>query len=97
MVRARDALKNAGFVDLVHSVSLSYTFQWLVIHDVRSFDDLNDSMGIASGWIARQLGLLIACGYLAPPDGQCFVKFTDRGRLAADIVRTTLETPGRSG
>jgi len=89
-----DALIGAGFDVVGKDAERAGTvFVWIVIHDYDSFGALNGTAGIASGPLFNAVDILKADGILADDAWERTqgLVLTERGRLAAYLVRATLE------
>ena len=90
---ALGALVGAGFALLDDKEGCWHLFVWIAIHDYDSFGALNETVGVASGRLFTWLDELELEDVLVPqgPEGFWDWSYTERGRLAAYLVRETLE------
>jgi hypothetical protein len=97
---ALDALAGAGFMGFVDDDDQEdrgsgcwLLFVWIAIHDYETFGALNTTAHIASGRLFDWLDALKRAGVITHPgSGQVTAwAYTERGWLAAYLVRTTLE------
>ena len=96
MALAIDALVETGFADATvvrDPRHCWFVFVWIAIHEYTNFGALNETAGVASGMLFDWLDALVAAGMLLHDDTGRVDEwsYTERGRLAAYLVRVTLE------
>ena len=90
---ALDALEGAGFQIVSDQKEAAVVFVWIAIHDYETFGALNSTAGLASGRLFKALDAMEMANLLTRRESEHRgdITYTERGRLAAYLVRATLE------